>query len=102
MKIDQWFVRDVSEDAGDAMIVKTIIEMGRSLGMEVIAEGIESLRQLDFLRRNSCNFGQGKLFGEPCSAAELLSLLTRQGAGTAPFGHLLRHVEDASSSSRSA
>jgi diguanylate cyclase (GGDEF)-like protein/PAS domain S-box-containing protein len=98
LKIDQSFVRDVSEDAGDATIVKTIIEMGRSLGMEVIAEGIESLRQLDFLRRNHCNFGQGKLFGEPCSAADLLALLTRQGAGTAPFGHLLRHVDDASSS----
>ena len=42
---------------------------------------------------------QGKLFGEPCSAAELLALLTRQAAGTAPFGHLLRHIEDASSRS---
>jgi EAL domain-containing protein (putative c-di-GMP-specific phosphodiesterase class I) len=99
LKIDQSFVRDVSEDAGDATIVRTIIEMGRSLGMEVIAEGVESLRQLDFLRRNSCHFAQGKLFGEPCSAAELLSLLTRQAAGTAPFGHLLRHIEDASSRS---
>jgi hypothetical protein len=39
------------------------------------------------------------LFGEPCSAAELLALLTRQAAGTAPFGHLLRHAEDASSRS---
>ncbi len=97
LKIDQSFVRDVSEDAGDATIVRTIIEMGRSLGMEVIAEGVESLRQLDFLRRNSCNLRARKLFGEPCSAAELLSLLTRQGAGTTPFGHLLRHVDDASS-----
>jgi diguanylate cyclase len=67
--------------------------------MEVIAEGVESLRQLDFLRRNSCHFAQGKLFGEPCSAAELLALLTRQAAGTTPFGHLLRHSEDASSRS---
>src|SRR5690348_6781269 len=99
LKIDQSFVRDVSEDAGDATIVRTIIEMGRSLGMEVIAEGVESLRQLDFLRRNSCHFAQGKLFGEPCSAAELLALLMRQAGGTAPFGHLLRHVEDASSRS---
>ena len=99
LKIDQSFVRDVSEDAGDATIVKTIIEMGRSLGMEVIAEGVESLRQLDFLRRNACHYAQGKLFGEPCSAADLLALLARQAAGTAPFGHLLRHIEDASSRS---
>jgi EAL domain-containing protein (putative c-di-GMP-specific phosphodiesterase class I) len=102
LKIDQSFVRDVSEDAGDATIVRTIIEMGRSLGMEVIAEGVESLRQLDFLRRNACHFAQGKLFGEPCSAAELLALLTRQAAGTAPYGHLLRQVEDTASSTRSA
>jgi EAL domain-containing protein (putative c-di-GMP-specific phosphodiesterase class I) len=99
LKIDQSFVRDVSEDAGDATIVKTIIEMGRSLGMEVIAEGVESLRQLDFLRRNSCHFAQGKLFGEPCAAVDLLALLTRQAAGTAPFGHLLRHVDNATSRS---
>ncbi len=95
LKIDQSFVRDVSEDANDATIVRTIIEMGRSLGMEVIAEGIESIRQLDFLRRHSCHFGQGKLFGEPCTSEELLALLTRQAAGTAPFGHLLRHLDDA-------
>jgi diguanylate cyclase (GGDEF)-like protein/PAS domain S-box-containing protein len=99
LKIDQSFVRDVSEDAGDATIVRTIIEMGRSLGMEVIAEGVESLRQLDFLRRNSCHYAQGKLFGEPCTSAELLALLTRQATGTAPFGHHLRHADEAASRS---
>ena len=41
LKIDQSFVRDVSDDAGDATIVRTIIDMGRSLGMEVVAEGVE-------------------------------------------------------------
>ena len=100
LKIDQSFVRDVSEDAGDATIVRTIIEMGRSLGMEVIAEGVESLRQLDFLRAHACHYAQGKLFGEPCTAEELLALLTRQATGIAPFGHLLRHADE--SASRSA
>lgn len=95
LKIDQSFVRDVSDDAGDATIVRTIIEMGRSLGMEVIAEGIESVRQLEFLRRHVCHFGQGKLFGEPCTSEELLALLMRQAAGTAPFGHLIRHLDEA-------
>src|SRR2546430_5191137 len=47
LKIDQSFVRDATDDAGDATIVRTIIEMGRSLGMEVIAEGVESQRQLE-------------------------------------------------------
>src|SRR6516225_5291795 len=96
LKIDQSFVRDASDDAGDATIVRTIIEMGRSLGMEVIAEGVESQRQLDFLRANACNFGQGRLFGEPCSADELLALLARQSAGgAAPFAHLLRNADEA-------
>jgi len=89
LKIDQSFVRDVAEDAGDATIVRTIIDMGRSLGMEVIAEGIESQRHLEFLRNHHCNFGQGKLFGEPCTAEELLALLARQAGGVAPFAHLL-------------
>jgi len=54
LKIDQSFVRDVSDDAGDATIVRTIIDMGRSLGMEVVAEGVESIRHLDFLRKHNC------------------------------------------------
>jgi EAL domain-containing protein (putative c-di-GMP-specific phosphodiesterase class I) len=70
--------------------VRTIIEMGRSLGMEVIAEGVESHAQLEFLRNNACLFAQGRLFGEPCTAADLRALLTRQAAGTLPFAHLLR------------
>jgi len=99
LKIDQSFVRDVSEDAGDATIVKTIIEMGRSLGMEVVAEGVESLRHLDFLRRNACHYAQGKLFGEPCTAEDLQALLMRQAGGTAPFGHLLHHADELASRS---
>jgi diguanylate cyclase (GGDEF)-like protein/PAS domain S-box-containing protein len=96
LKIDQSFVRDAVEDAGDATIVRTIIEMGRSLGMEVIAEGVESRAQLQFLRESSCHYGQGRLFGEPCTADELLALLTRQAAGSAPFAHLLQRAEGAS------
>lgn len=99
LKIDQSFVRDVSEDAGDATIVKTIIEMGRSLGMEVVAEGVESLRHLDFLRRNACQYAQGKLFGEPCTAEDLFALLKRQASGTAPFAHLLHHADELASRS---
>ena len=84
LKIDQSFVRDVDDDESDATIVRTIIEMGRSLKMNVIAEGVESLGHLDFLRRHHCGFGQGKLFGEPVTLEELRLLLARQqetGAG---------------------
>jgi diguanylate cyclase (GGDEF)-like protein/PAS domain S-box-containing protein len=99
LKIDQSFVRDVAEDSGDATIVRTIIDMGRSLGMEVVAEGVESVRHLEFLREHHCHFAQGRLFGEPCSAEDLLALLARQAAGTPPFAHL---IPDSPLASRSA
>ena len=92
LKIDQSFVRDVSEDAGDATIVRTIIDMGRSLGLDVVAEGIESQRHLDFLREHRCQFGQGKLFSEANTLEALLALLARQAAGGAPFGNLIHRT----------
>jgi diguanylate cyclase (GGDEF)-like protein/PAS domain S-box-containing protein len=99
LKIDQSFVRDATDDAGDATIVRTIIEMGRSLGMEVIAEGVESRRQLQFLRANACHYGQGRLFGEPCTVDDLLALLAAQAGGAVPFAHLLRDSDEAASRS---
>jgi len=57
----------------------------------VIAEGVESQAQLQFLRVNGCHYGQGRLFGEPSSADDLLTLLAKQASGAAgPFVHLLR------------
>ena len=100
LKIDQSFVRDVSDDANDATIVRTIIDMGRSLGMTVVAEGVESIRHLEFLRRHNCHYGQGKLFGEPCTAEELRALLAQQAAGTPPFAHLMPRADE--SATRSA
>src|SRR6202012_2811813 len=75
LKIDQSFVRDVADDPADAVLVRTIIDMGHSLGMDVVAEGVESVRQLEFLRNNRCNMAQGQLFGEARSIDELLMLL---------------------------
>jgi diguanylate cyclase (GGDEF)-like protein/PAS domain S-box-containing protein len=92
LKIDQSFVRDVSEDAGDATIVRTIIDMGRSLGLDVVAEGIESQRHLDFLCEHHCQYGQGKLFGEAEPVDALLALLARQANGEPPFGNLVHRT----------
>jgi diguanylate cyclase (GGDEF)-like protein/PAS domain S-box-containing protein len=89
LKIDQSFVRNVGEDESDATIVRTIIEMGRNLGMDVIAEGIESIRHLDFLRSRHCHFGQGRLFGETVTIEQLLALLLQQDAGVIPYASLL-------------
>ena len=78
--------------AGDVPTVRTIIDMGRSLGLDVVAEGIESQRHLDFLCEHRCQYGQGKLFSEPNTIDALLALLARQAAGEAPFGHLIHRT----------
>jgi diguanylate cyclase (GGDEF)-like protein/PAS domain S-box-containing protein len=83
LKIDQSFVHDVAKDPDDAAIVRTIIEMGKSLGLEVIAEGVESMDQLDFLRKNRCYYAQGLLFGPAIEASEWLEILQRQASGAA-------------------
>jgi diguanylate cyclase (GGDEF)-like protein/PAS domain S-box-containing protein len=105
LKVDQSFVRDIGEDESDATIVKTVIEMGRSLGMDVVAEGVESAVHLAFLRAHHCPFGQGRLFGEPCSLEELRTLLERQDAEGPVFGHLVSaaaRAADTSSSQRAS
>ncbi len=81
LKIDQSFVRDVAVDSNDAALVRTIIEMGKSLDLEVIAEGVEAPEQLEFLRRHSCFYAQGRLFGDAVEAHKLLAVLNGQLAG---------------------
>ena len=89
LKIDQSFVRDVTDDAGDATIVRTIIEMGRSLGMEVDRRRRRVAAPAGLpARATPATTARGKLFGEPCTAEELLALLAapghRHGALCAP------------------
>ncbi len=81
LKIDQSFVRDAAIDSDDATIVRTIIDMGKSLDMEVIAEGVENEEQFNFLRSRGCHFAQGRLFGDAMSADDFLELITRQESG---------------------
>ncbi len=70
LKVDQTFVRGMCESPTDAAIVRAILYLGRSFGLEVIAEGVETEEQLARLRKKGCEEGQGYLFGRPKTAEE--------------------------------
>jgi diguanylate cyclase (GGDEF)-like protein len=70
LKIDQSFVRDIKSDDKDAAIITTIIHLGKSLGMEVVAEGVEEESQAEFLKEAFCEKAQGFLFAKPLRAHE--------------------------------
>ena len=75
IKIDQTFVRDISTDPSDAAIVQTIIAMAGTLGLMVIAEGVETELQREFLESRGCPAFQGHLFGKAVPVEELETLL---------------------------
>lgn len=65
LKIDQSFVRNILTDEDDAAIAQTILALSRTLGMDTVAEGVETVAQAEFLRANQCTAFQGYLFGRP-------------------------------------
>jgi len=77
LKIDQNFVRDISIDLDDAIIVETIIAMANKLNMEVIAEGVETEAQRTFLEQHDCQLFQGYLFGKPVPIEQFELLLKK-------------------------
>jgi diguanylate cyclase (GGDEF)-like protein len=75
LKLDQSFIQDIVAGSDDAIVVSAVISMGKGLRHRVIAEGIETLEQLTFLKANGCDEGQGYYFSRPISAQQFASLL---------------------------
>jgi diguanylate cyclase (GGDEF)-like protein len=75
IKIDKSFVQDLIDDDDDATIVRAIIQLGKSLGMQVIAEGVETTEQEAYIISEGCHEGQGYFYSKPLPARELLAYL---------------------------
>jgi diguanylate cyclase (GGDEF)-like protein len=90
IKIDRSFVMDMCEDASDATIVRSTVDLGRNLGLAIVAEGVESQEIWDALRALGCSLAQGYFIGRPMAAAELTTMLSQ---GMAP--RELRHAAGA-------
>jgi diguanylate cyclase (GGDEF)-like protein len=88
LKIDQSFVRDAAVNPNDATIVRTIIDMGKALEVEVVAEGVENEEQFSLLRARGCHYAQGRLFGDAMSSDEFLGLLLAQARGESKLSRL--------------
>ena len=81
LKIDRSFVDGLGHDPEDEVIVETVIRMARSLGIEVVAEGVETLKQGEILRRLGCHYLQGFLYGRPADEASSAELYAASIAG---------------------
>ena len=76
LKIDKSFINDILTNPKISALVKTIIDMGQNLNINVIAEGIEEEKQVTFLKQNKCIFGQGYFFSRPLPAKDISKILS--------------------------
>ena len=83
LKLDRSFVMDIERDPNDAAICAATITLAHALGLAVVAEGVETVAQLDYLRDLGCDLVQGYLFSRPLDAADLPAFIERQLAPAA-------------------
>jgi EAL domain-containing protein (putative c-di-GMP-specific phosphodiesterase class I) len=86
LKIDQSFIQDVINDGDDAIIVNTVITLAHSLGLKVVAEGVEDDEQLTFLQERNCDEAQGYFFSPPMPSDDFIGWL--QGRQTEPLARV--------------
>ncbi|MBB3167618.1 EAL domain-containing protein [Simiduia aestuariiviva] len=80
LKIDRSFVMAIGRSKTQETLIETILSMGEKLGIDVVAEGIETQEQLEFLRERGCRYGQGFLLAKPMPDAQLMKLLREKNA----------------------
>jgi len=80
IKIDQSFIKDLPEDTQDAEVSKAIIALSQSLGYQVVAEGIETFEQEEFLRNHHCDIGQGFYFAKPMDTESFVSFIKEKNS----------------------
>jgi EAL domain-containing protein (putative c-di-GMP-specific phosphodiesterase class I) len=80
LKIDKSFVQKLPQSESDRVMVIKTIEIGHDLDLKVVAEGVETREQLDFLRRHGCDIAQGYLFSRPIPSQELIQWLANHSA----------------------
>jgi EAL domain-containing protein (putative c-di-GMP-specific phosphodiesterase class I) len=90
IKIDRSFIKNLEASAHDAAIVRAVINLGRSLGIKIVAEGVETAAQAALLRRYRCHSGQGYLFGKAEAAATVPAICSSR-AHEVPAGQGLLH-----------
>ena len=82
LKIDRSFVRDITLSSANRELVNAIIAMAHALGLEIVAEGVESRAQLDYLAKRNCEYAQGYLFNKPIPSSEISNMLQNQNSRT--------------------
>ena len=81
LKIDRSFIKDIPADKDDEAIAVAIVQLGKSMGLSVIAEGVETVEQAAFLLRHGCRHAQGYLYGRPVGADDILDTWREEDAG---------------------
>ena len=87
LKVDQSFVGDVTSDKGSAGICRAVIALGHQLGMQVLAEGVETAAQVAYLKRNDCDLFQGFYFSKPVAADKAFEILNHRYLGEDELAH---------------